>query len=147
MPDAKVNVKVMGKVVYPKLEKGKKHYCILLNDKGVAELVQASKEVNPDVEQLKIGEVEVDDKTYKCVNVKTNAEFKVPVFDKDGNAIDDAYHGAKAIVSITLKEYEYKKKKGITAYLGGFVVIEQGEKAGVSYDSMLQGFEDELVGF
>ena len=81
------------------------------------------------------------------MNVKSG--FEVPVFDKNGKQIEDneIYHGAKVRLSLAIKEYTFGRKKGLTCYVKGAVVFEQGEPTGVTFDSIMNGFDGEDLPF
>ena len=48
-------------------------------------------------------------------------------------------HGAEVVASIVVKEYEFKKRHGVTAYLKGFVVYKNGEsQSGTDFKSIME---------
>ena len=78
-----------------------------------------------------------EDTGLGLLNVKSN--YDVKVFDKDENDYDGpVYHGAQVYANILIKPYKYMGQKGITAYLGSMVLVENGEASGGgSYDSIM----------
>ena len=89
-------------------------------------------------EDIAISELEHDGKTFNAINLKTG--YAIPIFDREGKQINSEtedyciYDGAKIIAKINFKKYEYTQKKGrnsftktgITGYLLGAVILEQG---------------------
>lgn len=88
-------------------------------------------------EDMTVSSVVVDDDEMEAIRVKTS--FEIPVYDRDGGLIEDdenypIYDGARAILRVQLKKYEYREKKGrgsftkkgVTAYLLGALIVEQG---------------------
>lgn len=97
---------------------------------------------------ISIGTLTHNDTQYSTINIKSGFDF--PVFNTQGemisNTYDEAlvYDGAKVKVKINFKPYQYKErrmtKKGLTGYILGIVVLEQG----VKYDSQTTFEEFEL---
>ena len=70
------------------------------------------------------------------LNVKSNYDIKV--FDKDKNEINEHLnHGAEVYANVTIKPYKYMGKTGITSYISGVVLLENGEATGNTYDSIM----------
>lgn len=118
-----VTVGVKGIVMFPKYEDGVQKYAIRIDD------VQANALNNLVRKQfgamsLTYGE---DEETgEKLLNVKS--QFNVPAYDSNGNEFTERInHGAEVVASVVVKEYEVKKRHGVTAYLKGFVVYKNGE--------------------
>lgn len=129
-----LNCTVGGIVKYPKKEGDTVKYAI-----EVEELTKAKLE-----EQIKakfgskVLTMKADKESVKpLINVKSN--FDVPVYDKDKNLLEDVriYHGASVYANISIKEYTYMGKSGITAYLTAFVLLENGEATGTSFDTVM----------
>lgn len=112
-------------------------------------------------EEITISEVEHDGETYNAINLKTG--FTLPIFDRKGNQINVdtedycIYDGAKIIAKINFKKYEYTQKKGrnsftktgITGYLMGVVILEQGTpyQAETTFDDFAEELKDEDLQF
>lgn len=100
---------------------------------------EVENEIEPIGEEIAVKEMQ-DEKYRNGINVKSR--FNFPVFDKDGKELKGEngepliYDGAKVLMKINFKRYEYEQKQGrrsfkrtgVTGYLLGCVVIEQGEK-------------------
>ena len=118
-----------GIVKFPNLEEGKFSCKLLLNDEKVDKLETLIEPLN---DEISINELEHDSVEYQAINVKTN--YAIPIYDTNGVQINaesedyQLYDGAKVILKLVFKPYKYKKKTGVTAYLMGAVVIEQGVK-------------------
>ena len=105
-------------------------------------------------EEIAISEVEHDGETFNAINLKTG--YAIPIFDREGNQINAdteeycIYEGAKIIAKINFKKYEYTQKKGnrnikktgITGYLMGVVILEQGTP--YQAETKFNDFADEL---
>lgn len=111
-------------------------------------------------EEIAISEVEHDGETYNAINLKTG--YTIPIFDREGNKLNAnedwcIYDGAKVIAKINFKKYEYTQKKGrnsftktgITGYLMGVVILEQGTpyQAETTFDDFKDLLDDEDLQF
>lgn len=135
-----VNIRCTAK--YPKVEDGKKSWCFIITPEDGSRINTACGMVNPNYDSI-VNDIEIDGKSYLCVNAHTSEEFDIPIFDGNGLKSEetDIYHDAKVVASITIKEYQFKKKRGLTAYVRGFVLFEQGIPAGVTFESMMDGID------
>lgn len=130
-----LNCTVGGTLMYPKKEGDTIRYAIAIDELTKSKLELAIKEKFGD-ESLTIKEDEHNKGKY-LLNVKTS--FEIPVYDKDKNELEDVklYHGAEVYASVSVKEYQYKSKHGITTYLTGIVLLQNGEPTGVNADNIL----------
>lgn len=111
-------------------------------------------------EEIAISEVEHDGETYNAINLKTG--YTIPIFDREGNKLNTnedwcIYDGAKVIAKINFKKYEYTQKKGrnsftktgITGYLMGVVILEQGTpyQAETTFNDFADELKDEELQF
>lgn len=130
-----LNCTVGGTLMYPKKEVDTIRYAIAIDELTKSKLELAIKEKFGD-ESLTIKEDEHNKGKY-LLNVKTS--FEIPVYDKDKNELEDVklYHGAEVYASVSVKEYQYKSKHGITTYLTGIVLLQNGEPTGVNADNIL----------
>ena len=129
-----VTVGVKGIVMFPKYEEGVQKYAIKINDETAAALDNLVKKQFGAM-SLTYGE---DEETgEKLLNVKS--QFNVPTYDSNGNEFTEKVnHGAEVVASIVVKEYEFKKRHGVTAYLKGFVVYKNGEsQSGTDFKSIM----------
>lgn len=124
-----------GTLLYPKKEQDKVKYALEITKLTEQNLEAKIKEMFPEY-SLTIKENENNPGMY-LLNIKT--AYDVPVFDKDKNRIETPiYHGASVYANVCIKEYKYMNKKGITAYLSGIVLLENGEAtSGQSFDSIM----------
>ena len=135
-----------GIALFPKTECNKDtktnqfKFCLAIDEEVGIIIDKLCKEANPELGFINLSEVTYNDKTYLGLNVKSG--FDVPVFDKNGKQLEDneIYHGAKVRLSLVIKEYTFGRKKGLTCYVKGAVVFEQGEPIGVTFDSIMDGF-------
>lgn len=142
-----------GIALFPKTEYNKEtktdqfKFCLAIDEEAAITIDNLCEKANSDLDIINLSEVTYNDKTYLGLNVKSG--FNVPVFDKSGKQLqnNEIYHGAKVRLSLTIKEYTYKKKKGLTCYVKGAVVFEQGEPTTVTFDSIMNGFEGEDIPF
>lgn len=83
--------------------------------------------------EIKSSVVNFNDIEYDAINIKS--KFNFPVFEKNGLKCGSSYiinDGAKVSVMVNFKPYEFKEKKsrfvkkGLSAYIQGIVVIENG---------------------
>ena len=129
-------ITLKGIVKFPQWELDGGFSCKLCLDDSTIEEVE--NEIEPIGEELAVKEMQ-DEKYRNGINVKSRFEF--PIFDKVGNSLIDSnteepkiYDGAKVLMRINFKKYEYEQKQGrrsfkrtgVTGYLLGCVVIEQG---------------------
>lgn len=118
-----------GIVKFPNLEEGKFSCKLLLKDEEIDKVETLIEPLN---DEITINELEHDSVEYQAINVKTN--YAIPIYDTKGVQINaesedyQLYDGAKVILKLVFKPYKFKKKTGVTAYLMGAVVIEQGVK-------------------
>ena len=130
-------IKLRGIVKFPfveKTEQGEKFTCKLcLENNELMRVQEVTEEIG---ESISISDFTIDNKDYDAINVKTS--YQVPIYDINGAEIDEPnnlypiYDGAKVIFKVQMKRYEYKEKNkrftktGVTSYLLGAVVVEQG---------------------
>ena len=133
--EKKLVLTVGGRMLYPKKEEGKTKYALQISTLAKQNLDAKVKEMYPQY-TLSIKEDENESGMY-LLNVKTC--YDVPIFDKDKNKIETSiYHGAEVYASIVIKEYHFMGKTGITTYLSGIVLLENGEASGgQSFDSIM----------
>lgn len=142
---------VKGIVKFPNLEDGKFSLKLLFDRKVEKMLNEIQDEIGEDIA---ISYVTHDGIEYPAFNVKTS--YDIPVYDTLGNIINvdkdyPIYDGAKVILKLNFKFYEYKEKgkrftkTGITAYLMGAVIIEQGTpyQNETKFDDFKEELEDE----
>lgn len=142
-----------GIALFPKVEYNQDtktnqfKFCLGVDEKAGTVINELCEKANADLDIINLSEVEYNDKTYIGLNVKSG--FNVPVFDKNGVQLDDneIYHGAKVRLSLVIKEYTFGRKKGLTCYVKGAVVFEQGEPTGVTFDSIMNGYNGEDLPF
>ena len=130
---------------------------LCLDDETMTKLEENIEEIG---EEIAVKEME-NEKYRNGINVKSRFEFSV--FDKVGNSLIEVdtgepkiFDGAKVLMRINFKKYEYKENKGrrsftktgVTGYLLGCVVIEQGEKfeSSTTFDDF-KAFMDEDIPF
>ena len=132
--EKKLCVTVGARLLYPKKKDGTFKCALELSKVTESKLMDMVKSEFPG-EALKIKPAE--DTGLGLLNVKSNYDIKV--FDKEENEYDGpVYHGAQVYANILIKPYKYMGQKGITAYLGSMVLVENGEASGGgSYDSIM----------
>ena len=130
-----VTVGVKGIVMFPKYEDGVQKYAIKINDETAAALDRL---VSKQFGAMSLTYGEDEETGEKLLNVKS--QFSVPTYDSDGNEFTEKVnHGADVVASIVVKEYEFKKRHGVTAYLKGFVVYKNGEsQTGTDFKSIME---------
>lgn len=118
----KINVR--GLLYFPKEEKGKISGCVVISNK-LADKIE--NEVNNSFLgsglDYECSTVETTDgEQVAGINFKSGYDF--PVYDDSGDEINFDQVGFNSIitVSLTFKEYTYKRKRGITAYINGMKV-------------------------
>lgn len=118
-----------GDVYFPEQNEDELRFCITINEKALntlKERVATFSEYFPVVNDVEDQETE---EMHKVISVKS--KYNVPMFeDHDGIESNDRKirWGDKLIVSARFKEYEYRRKKGVTAYLTGVIFEEHGEE-------------------
>lgn len=128
-----INVTVEGLLKFPKKEGSTTKYALAMNDLTVEKLEAKVRSVFGD---LLLNIKPEEDTEYSLLNLKSN--YDVKVLDIDGNKLDvELYHGAKVYANITVKEYTYMGKTGITAYLSGIILLENGKATGNSFDTIM----------
>lgn len=129
-----LNCTVGGTLRYPKKEGNSVKYAIAINATTKARLEEMIK-AKFGAMTLSISKDKEDG--VDLLNVKSN--YGVVVYDKDKNLLEDVklYHGAEVYANISVKEYDYMNKHGITAYLSGIVLLRNGEPTGQSFDNMM----------
>lgn len=129
-----LNCTVGGILKYPKKEGNTVKYALAMTNL-TKEKLEAEVKKNFGAYMLSIKKE--DDSDLYLLNVKTN--YDIEIFDKDKNKLDDVrlYHGAEVYASIAVKEYTYMGRTGITAYLSGIVLLQNGEPTGQSFDSIM----------
>ena len=140
-------LKMHGIMLFPKKEDGCFSFAIATypQQNYQLEIDKLSKKINEDLKPVEGKETVYEEKDYIAFNTKSY--FNIPIFDKSGNKIEDPEEigfGADVIVEMKLKEYNYRRKKGLTMYTTGILVLEFGEQIGATKESLLEGFEDEL---
>lgn len=131
-----VTVAVKGIVMFPKYEDGVRKYAIRIDDETARALDNLVKRQFGAM-SLTYGEDEETGK--KLLNVKS--QFDVPAYDSNGNEFTEIInHGAEVVASIVVKEYEYKRRHGVTAYIKAFVVYRNGESqsTGTEFKSIME---------
>lgn len=136
MEDLKVAIK--GKVYFPKYE-GDTFTCAVAVD-GRTEQVLSAKCTEAFGYALSVKDAKFHEDTFRCINV--SSQFKVPVvnaeydplFKNGTKEFVDLYNGADVDVSLTIKPYEYRGRKGVTAYVRGVKLLSEVKEA--SYESM-----------
>lgn len=129
-----LNCTLGGTLKYPKKEGDTVKYALAISEVSAKRLNELVKE-KFGTKTLTI-KPEEDSDLY-ILNVKSN--FNVPVYDKDKNLLEDTrlYHGAEVYANISVKEYNYMNRTGITAYLSGIILLQNGEPTGQSFDTMM----------
>lgn len=129
-----VQVGVKGIVMFPKYEDGVQKYAIKINDETAAALDRL---VSKQFGAMSLTYGEDEETGEKLLNVKS--QFNVPAYDSNGNEFTERInHGADVVASIVVKEYDYKRRHGVTAYLKGFVVYKNGEsQSGTDFKSIM----------
>ena len=131
-----LTVGVKGIVMFPKYEDGVQKYAIRIDDVTAKALDNLVKRQFGAM-SLTYGE---DEETgEKLLNVKS--QFDVPAYDSNTGApfTEKINHGAEVVASIVVKEYEFKKRHGVTAYLKAFVVYKNGEsQSGTDFKSIME---------
>ena len=129
-----ITVGVKGTVMFPKNEDGIQKYAIRINDETAKALDNL---VRKQFGAMSLTYGEDEETGEKLLNVKS--QFSVPTYDSDGNEFTERInHGAEVVASIVVKEYEFKKRHGVTAYLKGFVVYKNGEsQSGTDFKSIM----------
>ena len=123
-----VTAGVTGTVMFPKYEDGVQKYAIKINDETAAALDNL---VAKQFGAMSLTYGEDEETGEKLLNVKS--QFNVPTYDINGNEFTEKVnHGADVVASIVVKEYEFKKRHGVTAYLKAFVVYKNGEAQSVT---------------
>ena len=130
-----LTVGVKGIVMFPKYEDGVQKYAIRIDDVTAKALDNLVKKQFGAM-SLTYGE---DEETgEKLLNVKS--QFEVPAYDSTGEPFTEKInHGAEVVASVVVKEYEFKKRHGVTAYLKAFVVYKNGESqsSGTDFKSIM----------
>ena len=129
-----VTVGVKGIVMFPKYEYGVQKYAIKINDETAAALDRL---VSKQFGAMSLTYGEDEETGEKLLNVKS--QFDVPVYDSTGKPFTEKInHGAEVVASVVVKEYEFKKRHGVTAYLKAFVVYKNGESSGTDFKSIME---------
>ena len=131
-----VTVGVKGIVMFPKYEEGVQKYAIKINDETAAALDNL---VRKQFGAMSLTYGEDEETGEKLLNVKS--QFDVPAYDSNTGApfTEKINHGAEVVASIVVKEYEYKRRHGVTAYLKALVVYKNGESksSGTDFKSIM----------
>ena len=132
-----ITVTVRGTAMYPKNENGVMSYAIKLSPETVRKLNEVTTNVFDTV--LSFGEDEADGGSL--LNVKT--KYTVPVYDpKTFAELENVKirHGADVAASISIKEWKFRNKSGIHAYLRGIVLYQNGKESesATSYQSIMR---------
>ena len=136
--EKKLVVTVGGRLLYPIKEDDTLRFALEMSKITEANLKQKVSEVFDEDDFDNPLVINEDDHSgLPLLNVKS--KYDIVVFDKDKNKIDvELYHGAEVYANITIKPYTYKKKTGLTAYISGVVLLENGEAStGNTYDSIM----------
>ena len=130
-----VTVGVKGIVMFPKYEDGVQKYAIKINDETAAAL---NRLVSKQFGAMSLTYGEDEETGEKLLNVKS--QFDVPAYDSTGEPFTEKInHGAEVVASVVVKEYEFKKRHGVTAYLKAFVVYKNGEaQSGTDFKSIME---------
>ena len=131
-----VQVGVKGVVMFPKYEDGIQKYAIKINDETAAALDRL---VSKQFGAMSLTYGEDEETGEKLLNVKS--QFDVPAYDSTGEPFTEKInHGAEVVASIVVKEYEFKRRHGLTAYLKAFVVYKNGESqsSGTDFKSIME---------
>ena len=132
--EKKLVVTVGGRLVYPKKEDKTVKYALEMSKLTEAKLLEMVKAEFPNETLI----IKPDKESgLPLLNVKSNYDIKV--FDKDKNEINEHLnHGAEVYANVTIKPYKYMGKTGITAYISGVVLLQNGEAStGNTYDSIM----------
>lgn len=137
-------VKMLGYVLFPKKENERFSMCLATRtaDDYQTKIDDICDKVNDMLSYIESKNVKFNDKDYKGFNMKTS--YDIPVFDyytKEKLTLDDVLYGCKCLVECVVKEYEFKRRKGLTLYISGIVRLEQSEQQQVTYESLLEGIE------
>lgn len=153
-----MNVKGIAKFPFYDEEENKFSMKLLINDETLSKIEES---IEPIGEELAVGELSHDDKEYSAINVKTG--FAIPIYNIKGEVINSdnedftIYDGAKVILKVNFKRYEYKERKGknrftktgVTGYLMGCVILEQGTpfQASTTFEDFAENLKDEEIAF
>lgn len=132
-----LTVGVKGIVMFPKYEDGVQKYAIRIDDVTAKALDNL---VKKQFGAMSLSYGEDEETGEKLLNVKS--QFDVPAYDSNTGApfTERINHGADVVASIVVKEYEFKRRHGITAYLKAFVVYKNGESqsSGTDFKSIME---------
>lgn len=130
-----VVVSVRGIYKYPKKEDGKFKVAISIPKETS---IKIQEKVKNEWDNAYILVTNTDDDINDNVLVNASSKYVVPAYDVDGNDVDRVYHGAEVVAKLSIKEYNYKGKKGITSYLMGIVVEQNGlNNSGTDFKSIM----------
>lgn len=145
-------ISMRGYVMFPRYEDGKFTMALAFDESRdyIAKVDKICESLNSKLDSVSYTEVEFEDKTYPAYNMKSSFDF--PIYEKDGTVNTDydqyyAGYGAEVIVQVLIKEYEYKRKRGHTMYITGMVILEHGQDQTASFDSIMEGIEDDDIQF
>lgn len=132
-----VNVSVRGTYKYPKTEDGKKKCCISIPVGKLDALNNLiGKTWGGKSYNLKRNE---DEEITGNVLLNVSSKYDVPMFDTEGNEVEECYHCAEVVAKVSIKEYDYRGKHGVTTYLTGLVIEKQGEhNNGADFKSIMK---------
>lgn len=120
---------------YPKIDKDVKRYALSISGDTATSLTKKLLEVFPDY-RISLA-TDKESGGHYLLNAKTGYDIKM--YDMQKQPINEPiYHGAEGYAVVCIKEYEYKGKKGITAYLAAAVIENNGQPTGMSYDNIMK---------
>ena len=123
-----------GKMLFPKMENGVFTGCIAMKDEQ-----QVLNQLDDAPFGAKVSSVEFDDEKLVGLNVKSF--YKFPKYNFGGEEIqmqnDDIIHGSDVKVMVNIRDYDYKGKKGLTAYIQGLVILKEPKHQEVSFEAIM----------
>lgn len=143
----KINVK--GVLYFPKTENGKYSGCLVISNMLADRVEQAvSDRIG---KEYTCSVVKVDGKP--CAGINFKSIYEVPVFIEDPASKNKTRYnqpipfGSIVTVSLIFKEYEYKRRSGVTAYINGMIInkISENETKEITAEDIEKDvFEDEV---
>lgn len=132
-------IQIEGFALFPKYDKetGKNEITVTLDKKDLISILKKVKEIGDELE-IHIAEVEWHEENLAAISTKSI--YEIPIYKPDGskcNNVSEVFWGAHVQAIITLKEYEYKKKKGVTSYLNAIKIIKQGTDYSIGMDDFV----------
>lgn len=134
-----VDIKMVGKVLFPKEENEKFSFCLGTNpDTNYQSLLDNKcNELDSALGKVKASYITFDNVDYDGFNMKSSYDF--PVYNEKGIPIDieDVGLGSEVIVRASLSEYTYRNKKGFTLYIRGMIVTKLMKPKTISFDDIM----------